>query len=91
MPFGMYTALAIILSFGFTALYKYTNNIFLTVLSHAWFNGCIGLAVYIGSEGYLQLMINWKVTFVFVIELIVTLIVGMLHVRKNKRRKRISF
>lgn len=91
LPFGMYTALAIILSFGFTALYKYTNNIFLTVLSHAWFNGCIGLAVYIGSEGYLQLMINWKVTFVFVIELIVTLIVGMLHVRKNKRRKRISF
>ena len=51
LPFIAYTFLAIILSLSFTTFYKYTGNILLTVLSHAWFNGCIGLAVYIGSEG----------------------------------------
>jgi membrane protease YdiL (CAAX protease family) len=77
LPFTAYTILAIILSFSFTTFYKYTKNIFLCVLSHAWFNGCIGLAVYIGSEGYLQLNLNWKVYMVFILELIVAIILGM--------------
>lgn len=79
LPFTSYTFLAIILSFSFTTFYKYTKNILLTVLSHAWFNGCIGLAVYIGSEGYLQLNLNWKVYLIFLIELIVSFILGMKH------------
>jgi membrane protease YdiL (CAAX protease family) len=79
LPFTAYTFLAIILSFSFTTFYKYTKNILLTVLSHAWFNGCIGLAVYIGSEGYLQLNLNWKVYLIFLIELIVSFILGMKH------------
>lgn len=77
LPFLMYTLMAIILSFSFTALYKYTKNIFLCVFSHAWFNGCIGLAVYIGVDGYLQLDLNLKVYIVFILELIVALIFGM--------------
>ncbi len=77
LPFAAYTFLAIILSFSFTTLYKHTNNILLCVLSHAWFNGCVGLAVYIGSEGYLQLNLNWKVYMVFILELAVSLILGM--------------
>ncbi|MFY9213813.1 MAG: type II CAAX endopeptidase family protein [Tissierellaceae bacterium] len=76
LPFAAYTFLAIILSFSLTALYKYTKNILLCILSHAWFNGCIGLAVYIGSEGYLQLNLNWKVYMVFILELIVSAILG---------------
>lgn len=79
LPFTAYTFLAIILSFSFTTFYKYTKNILLTVLSHAWFNGCIGLAVYIGSEGYLQLNLNWNVYLIFLIELIVSFILGMKH------------
>ena len=35
LPF-MYTVLAIILSFSFTALYKFTKNVFLCVLTHAF-------------------------------------------------------
>ncbi|HHX22687.1 MAG TPA: CPBP family intramembrane metalloprotease [Thermoanaerobacterales bacterium] len=77
LPFTAYTILAIILSFSFTTFYKYTKNIFLCVLSHAWFNGCIGLTVYVGSEGYLQLNLNWKVYMVFILELIVAIILGM--------------
>lgn len=85
LPFAAYTFLAIILSFSFTALYKYTENVFLCVFSHAWFNGCIGLAVYIGSEGYLQLNLNWKVYMVFILELIVTLSLGIRYKFKRER------
>lgn len=83
LPFAAYTLLAVILSFSFTALYKYTENIFLVVLNHAWFNGCIGLAVYIGADGFLQLDLNWKVYFFFIAEFILALILGM--IKKSKQ------
>ena len=84
----MYTVLAIILSFSFTALYKFTKNVFLCVLTHAFFNGCIGLAVYIGSEGYLQLDLNWKVYMVFIFELVVSIILTVKF--RNKESKKVS-
>ncbi len=52
VPFGLYAFWGIVLAFSFTTIYKYTKNLFLCILSHAWFDGCIGLAVYIGSDGY---------------------------------------
>lgn len=90
LPFVAYTFLAIVLSFSFTTFYKYTKNIFLCVLSHAWFNGCIGLAVYIGSEGYLQLNLNWKVYMVFILELIVSLILVMKYKFKEPKQSKSS-
>lgn len=78
-PFGLYLLCGIILSFSLATLYKYTNNLFLCVLSHAWFNGCIGLALYVGSNGELLLDLNWKVIVVFMIELIVSIILALLY------------
>jgi len=86
IPFGIYALLGIILSFTFTSIYKYTRNLFLCVLSHAWFNGCIGLAVYIGSKGYVELDLNWKVYVVFIIEIIVSVILGIVY-NRNKSIK----
>ncbi|WP_035054241.1 CPBP family intramembrane glutamic endopeptidase [Carnobacterium pleistocenium] len=83
IPFGLYLFLGIVLSFTFTTIYKYTKNLLLCVLSHAWLNGCIGLAVYIGSAGYLQLNLTWKVFLVFILELIVSVILGKVYNRKN--------
>ena len=77
--------MAIILSFSFTTLYKYTKNIFFCVFTHAWFNGCIGLAVYIGVDGYLQLDLNFKVYIVFILELIIALVLGMKYKFKETR------
>jgi len=88
VPFALYTFMAIILSFSFTTLYKYTKNITLCVLSHAWYNGCIGLAVYIGSDGYIQLDMSWKVIIVFIIELIISLIFGIIHEQKQRQKIR---
>ncbi len=85
LPFGLYMLLAIILSVTFTAIYKYTKSILLCVLSHAWFNGCIGLAVYIGSSGYLQLNLSWKVFLVFTIEFVVSLILAIRIVSQRKK------
>jgi membrane protease YdiL (CAAX protease family) len=85
LPFAAYTFLAIILSFSFTTLYKYTKNVFLCVFSHAWFNGCIGLAVYIGSEGYLQLNLNYKVYLVFLLELVISIIFGIKYKYKQSK------
>jgi membrane protease YdiL (CAAX protease family) len=82
-PFGLYLFSGIILTASFTTLYKYTNNLFLCVLSHAWFNGCIGLALYVGNNGTLQLDLNWKVILVFFIELIVSIILGIAYSRMN--------
>jgi len=79
IPFGLYAFLGVVLSFTFTTIYKYTKNLLLCVLSHAWFNGCIGLVVYIGSEGYLQLNLNWKVFLAFILELIVSVILGIAY------------
>ena len=97
-PFGLYLFSGIILTASFTTLYKYTNNLFLCVLSHAWFNGCIGLALYVGNNGTLQLDLNWKVIAVFSLELIVSICLGIAYRRKNplilnnpfKTRKRTS-
>lgn len=83
LPFAGYAFVVIILSFSLTTLYKYTNNILLVVFSHAWFNGCIGLAVYIGSEGYLQLNLGWKVYMVLILELIVALFLVFRHKSKE--------
>jgi uncharacterized protein len=82
-PFGLYLFSGIILTSSFTTLYKYTKNLFLCVLSHAWFNGCIGLALYMGSNGTLQLNLNWKVIVVFSLELIVSAILGITYSRKK--------
>jgi hypothetical protein len=78
-----YLLSGIILTSSFTTLYKYTNNLLLCVLSHAWFNGCIGLALYIGNNGALQLNLNWKVIVVFSLELIVSVILGIAYRRKK--------
>ncbi len=64
-------------------MYKYTKNLFLCVLSHAWFNGCIGLALYMGNNGALQLNLNRKVIVAFSIELIVSVILGIAYSRKK--------
>jgi len=82
-PFGLFLIFGIVLSSSFTTLYKYTNNIFLCVLSHAWVNVCLGLALYVGNNGALQLNLNWKITVVFVLELIVSVILGIAYNRKK--------
>jgi uncharacterized protein len=98
LPFGLYLFSGVVLTSSFTTLYKYTNNLFLCVLSHAWFNGCIGLALYVGNNGALQLNLNWKVIVVFSVELIVSICLGIAYSRKKplmlnnnfKPRKRTS-
>lgn len=82
-PFWLYLLSGIVLTASFTTLYKYTNNLFLCVLSHAWFNGCIGLAIFLGNDGYLQLSLNWKVLLVFSFELVVSVILGIAYSRKK--------
>lgn len=82
-PFGLYLLSGIILTSSFTTLYKCTSNLSLCILSHAWFNGCIGLALSMGSNGALQLNLNWKVIVVFSIELIVSVILGIAYSRKK--------
>jgi hypothetical protein len=42
-------------------------------------NGCIGLALYIGNNGALQLSLNWKVIVFFAVELIASIILGILY------------
>jgi membrane protease YdiL (CAAX protease family) len=85
-PFWLYFLSGLVLTSSFTALYKYTNNLFLCILSHAWFNSCIGLALYVGSNGVLQLHLNWKVILVFSFELIVSIIIGSNYAKKAKVR-----
>lgn len=82
-PFGLYLLSGIVLTSSLTTLYKYTNNLFLCVLSHAWFNGCINLALFLGNDGTLQLNLNWKVLLVFPFELVVSVILGIAYNRKN--------
>lgn len=87
-PFWLYFVSGLVLTASFTTLYKYTNNLFLCIVSHAWFNGCIGLALYVGNNGVLQLNSNWKVILVFAIEIIVAIRLGIAYNRskilKNK-------
>ena len=83
-PFGLYLMSGIILTISFTTLYKYTNNLFLCIVSHAWFNSCVNLALFEGNDGVLQLDLNWKVMVVFSIELIVSIILGIDFIRKKR-------
>ncbi|MGH4052575.1 MAG: lysostaphin resistance A-like protein [Clostridium sp.] len=85
-PFVLYLLSGMVLTVSYTTLYKYTKNIFLCVISHAWFNDCIGLALYTGNNGALQLNLNWKVSVVFLIELIVSLILVIEYNRKKDIR-----
>lgn len=82
-PFWLYFLSGLVLAASFTTLYKYTNNLLLCVLSHAWFNYCIGFALYAGNNGVLQLDINWKVMFVFAVELIISLVLAKVFNRKE--------
>ncbi len=82
-PFWLYFLSGLVLTASFTTLYKYTNNLFLCILSHAWFNSCIGLALYVGNNGVLQLNLNWKVIVVFAFEFILSVIFGIAHNPKN--------
>lgn len=86
-PFWLYLLSGIILTASFTTMYKYTKNLFLCVLSHAWFNGCIGLALYVGNNGALQLNINWKVIVVFSIEFLISILLGIVYNRKTSIRE----
>lgn len=79
--FGLYLISSIVLTASFTTLYKYTNNLFLCILSHAWFNGCINLALYADNNGVLQLDLNWKVMVVFAFEFIISIILGIAYVK----------
>jgi len=86
IPFGLYLFSGIILTSSFTTLYKYTNNIFICVLSHAWFNVCIGLALSVGNNGVLQINLNWKVIVFFAVELIASVVLGILYNRNNRKK-----
>lgn len=83
-PFWLYFLSGLVLTASFTTLYKYTNNLFLCILSHAWFNSCIGLALYVGNNGVLQLNLNWKVVVVFAFEFLVSVSLGIAHNRNKK-------
>ncbi len=84
-PFWLYFISGLVLTASFTTLYKYTNNLFLCILSHAWFNYCIGFALYAGNNGVLQLNMNWKVLLVFSIELITSVALGFADLKKSKK------
>jgi hypothetical protein len=83
LPFGLYLVSGIILTTSFTSLYKYTNSLLLCVVSHAWFNSCINLALYVGKNGVLQLDLNWKVILVFSVEFIAAISLGIRY-NRNK-------
>jgi hypothetical protein len=86
-PFWLYFVSSLVLTASFTTLYKFTNNLFLCILSHAWFNYCIGLALFIGNKNVLQLDMNWKVIVAFSIELIVSVILGKIYNNKKTRKQ----
>jgi len=85
-PFWLYLISGIVLTASFTTLYKYTNSLFLSIITHAWFNACIGLALYVGNNGVLQLNINWNVIVVFSVELLVSIILGIIYKSKNNHK-----
>jgi len=85
-PFWLYFLSGLVLTVSFTTLYKFTNNLLICVLSHAWFNYCIGLALFVGNNGVLQLNLNGKVLIVFSIELIISLLLVFLHNKHKKNR-----
>jgi uncharacterized protein len=45
------------------------------------------MALYVGDNGVLQLDLNWKVMLVFSIELIVSVILGIVYNRKKNAQK----
>ena len=87
--FWLYFVSGLVLNSSFTAFYKYTNNLFLCITSHAWFNGCINLALYVGNNGVLELNLNWKVILFFSIDFIVSIIFGIVYVKKSRKHEKI--
>ncbi len=86
-PFWLYYVSGLVLTASFTTFYKYSNNLFLCIVNHAWFNSCIGMALEEGNNGVLELHLNWKVILVFSLELIVALTLGLVNQhRKPKER-----
>ncbi len=85
-PFWLYFVSGLVLTASFTTLYKYTNNLFLCILSHAWFNSCIGLALHAGNNSILEMNLNWKVFVVFAIEFLVAIALGYVRTVKANRR-----
>lgn len=91
-PFGLYWISGIVLTASFTTLYKYTHSLFLTILSHAWFNYCIALALFIDEKGVLQLDMNWKVMLVFALELIISIVLAIIYNRReNLKNIKLNF
>lgn len=80
-PFWLYFLAGFILTASFTALYKYTHNLFFCVVNHAWFNGCIGLALFVGNDGITQIHLNGKLITLFIVEFIVSIIMGRIYSR----------
>jgi uncharacterized protein len=81
--FWLYFVLSVILTASFTALYKYTHNLFLSVVNHAWFNGCIGLALFVGKDGVMDIHLNGKLVALFIVEFIVSIILGRIYSNKK--------
>jgi membrane protease YdiL (CAAX protease family) len=82
-PFWLYYLSGLILTASFTTLYKYTQNLFLCIINHAWFNGCIGLILFVGSNGITQIKLNGTLIAFFSVEFFVSIILGMIYHRKK--------
>jgi len=85
LSFCLYLIVGVVLSFSFTTLQKVTNSNFLCVLSHAWFNGCLGMAVYIGADGFINLHVSWVSFAMFFIELVLSAILLSIYQRKKPK------
>lgn len=91
-PFWLYFLSGLVLTASFTTLYKYTNSLLICILSHAWFNYCIGLALFVDEKGVLQLDINWKVMLVFAVELIISIVLAIIYNRReNPKNIKLNF
>jgi len=85
LPFMLYLLSGFVLTSSFTTLFKYTNSLFLTILSHAWFNGFIGFALYTASDGTQKIDISFKAILIFGFEFLVSTILSIyLNYRKRK-------
>jgi membrane protease YdiL (CAAX protease family) len=81
-PFWLFFIAGFILTASFTALYKYTHNLFLCVVNHAWFNGCIGLALFTGNNGVIHINLNGKLVALFIVEFIISIILVLCQDKK---------
>jgi membrane protease YdiL (CAAX protease family) len=83
LPFALYFLSSIVLTSSFTTLYKYTDSLLLTILSHAWFNGFIGAALYTATDGTQKINLNYWVFVLFGIEFLVsTLLSVYINIKK---------